>query len=544
MLNITEVENNTKTMVDKLKVTLQGFGLLNSASEHKIITSAFLYKFLNDKFLYEIRKTKPEFKNETNLEKKLNELSDDKYELLLMKLPANTAKLKREYFLSNLFNNKNKSNFHEIFDDTLTGIANDNIDIFSVHTGSGDKIKLFDQLSVYVTDTTKKDDFCRSLVDDLIEFSFENIFEQKYDFFSKIFEYLIKDYNKDSGEYAEYYTPQAIASIIAKIMVKPGDKNVTIYDPAAGSGTLVLAVAHEIGENNCSIFTQDISQKSNEFLRLNLILNNLVHSLQNVVHDNTLTNPKHLDSKDKNKLATFHYIVSNPPFKSNFSKDRDALAGEKHAKRFFAGVPKIPNAKKESMAIYLCFIQHILYSLKDGGKAAVVVPTGFLTAQAGIEKKIREHIVNNHWLRGVVSMPSNIFANTGTNVSILFIDKTNQDGDVLLVNASKLGEKVKVGKNQKTVLSQEELDKIVNTFVEHKIEEDFSVSVTYDQIKEKNYSFSAGQYFDVKIEYVELTQEEFNGKMQTYTNNLNKLFAESKSLEDEIRNNLKGLKYE
>ena len=110
--------------------------------------------------------------------------------------------------------------------------------------------------------------------------------------------------------------------------------------------------------------------------------------------------------------------------------------------------------------------------------------------------------------------------------------------------ALNIGEKVKVGKNQKTVLSDTELNKIVKTFTDHIVEEDFSVSVSFDQIKEKNYSFSAGQYFDVKIEYVELTQEEFDAKIQAFTNNLNNLFAENKTLEDEIKKNLKELKYE
>ena len=105
-------------------------------------------------------------------------------------------------------------------------------------------------------------------------------------------------------------------------------------------------------------------------------------------------------------------------------------------------------------------MQHILYSLKDDGKAAIVVPTGFITAQSGIEKKVRQKIIDNHWLKGVISMPSNIFANTGTNVSVIFIDKSNQEGKVMLVDASKLGSKVKDGKNQKTVLSYEEIEKI------------------------------------------------------------------------------------
>ena len=196
------------------------------------------------------------------------------------------------------------------------------------------------------------------------------------------------------------------------------------------------------------------------------------------------------------------------------------------------------------MAIYLCFIQHILYSLKDGGKAAIVVPTGFITAKNTIEKTIRKHIIDNHWLRGVISMPSNIFANTGTNVSVLFIDKTNQEGEVFLMDASKLGKKIKVGKNQKTVLSSEELDDIVKTFINHEVKEDFTVSVSYEQIKEKNYSLSAGQYFDIKIKYIELSQEEFNSKMKAHAENLNNSFKVGKSLEEEIKNILRNIKYE
>ena len=194
------------------------------------------------------------------------------------------------------------------------------------------------------------------------------------------------------------------------------------------------------------------------------------------------------------------------------------------------------------MEIYLCFIQHILYSLKDGGKAAIVVPTGFITAQKGIEKTIRQTIIDNKWLRGVVSMPSNIFANTGTNVSVLFIDKSNTNGEVILIDASKMGHDEKIGDNQKTVLSKDELDKVVNTFLNHIVEEDFSVSITYDQIKEKNYSFSAGQYFDVKIEYVDITQEEYEKMINDFNNDFAKYVEETTQFQKEISEVLKELK--
>lgn len=321
-------------------------------------------------------------------------------------------------------------------------------------------------------------------------------------------------------------------------------RNVSCYDPSAGSGTLLMNVAHAIGENRCSIYTQDISQKSSNLLRLNLILNNLVHSIPNVIQGNTIQHPYHVEStKDGKALKRFDYIVSNPPFKLDFSDYRDELDSKANNERFFAGIPKAPPKDKDKMAIYSLFLQHIIASLKPNGKAAVVVPTGFITAQSGIDKKIREHLVKNKMLAGVVSMPSNIFATTGTNVSILFIDANNK-GKVVLIDASNLGEKIKDGKNQKTVLSYEEEQRIIDVFNFKDAEEGFSVAVDYDDIEAKNYSLSAGQYFDVKIEYVDITPEQFAEKMQGFTSNLESLFSQSRELETEIKKQLAGLKYE
>ena len=553
-MQIENITIRTKRMIDDLKTICANFGLGGSPGEYKIITQVFLYKYLSDKFLYEAKKADPTLANAENIEEALTAMPDDQYEMLTMMLGGSTAKLKKTHYISYLFNHQNDESmrkadgspypFHELFDDTLVDIANCNLDIFSVQTGGEEKIRLFDPISQYVIESAKKPLFCRAIINKLVEFSFADVFEQKYDFFAQIFEYLIKDYNKDFGKYAEYYTPHAIANIIAQIMVQGDVSNVTVYDPAAGSGTLVLALAHQIGEDNCTIFTQDISAKSNEFLRLNLILNNLVHSLGNVVHDDTLIAPRHLNAK-KNGLAQFDYIVSNPPFNMDFSDNRDELASDKHKERFFAGVPNVPKKDKDGMAIYFLFIQHIIYSLAPKGKAAIVVPTGFLTAGSGIPKKIREYLVKERMLRGVISMPSNIFATTGTNVSILFLDRENKDGDVILMDASKLGTKEKVdGKNQRTVLSDDEITRIIDIFNSGKSEDDFCVAVSYADIEAKKLSFSAGQYFEVKIEYVELTPEEFVEKMNGFTVRLDDLFAESRRLEDEIKTQLGRVKYE
>ena len=542
-MNTEQIMTKTKTMIDDLKTVCANFGLGNASSEYKIITEIFLYKFLNDKFLHEVRECDDLYRDSENLEDELSKLSEDDYELLLASLPPATAQLKKEHFISYLFNHKNTEKFDEMFDNTLVDIGNYNIDVFSVKTGSEDKIRLFDALSVYVTERNKRADFCRTMIDKIVDFSFEEAFEHKYDFFATVFEYLIKDYNKDFGKYAEYYTPHSIASIIAKIMVPDGANNVTAYDPAAGSGTLVLALAHEIGEDNCTIYTQDISQKSNEFLRLNLILNNLVHSLSNVVHGNTLLQPEHLNKK-KDGLMKFDYIVSNPPFNMDFSDDRDTLAGENYKERFWAGVPKIPKKKKDSMDIYLLFLQHILFSMKDGGKAGVVVPTGFLTTSTGIQKKIREYIIEHKMLRGAISMPSNIFANTGTNVSILFLDSSKEYDKAILIDASNLGEKIKVdGKNQRTVLRENEITSIIDTFNHEAEIEDFSIYVSYDRIRGNKNSLSASQYFAFKLPEVAMTEEEFGEKVNTTLDEIDATLSTCADLDKQLRDIMGGLKW-
>lgn len=540
-----EFKAKTQELIDSLKSICANYGLGNDGNEFKIITQIFLYKFLNDKFAYEAKKIDEDVAAADKWEEALKAMSADDYDMLQMQMSADTARLEPEHFISTLFNQSNAPDFANLFDDTLIDIAIKNNDIFAVKADDGSKVVLFDRLSTFIANESKRDDFCRAVINKLVEFSFERIFNQKFDFYAGIFEYLIKDYNSNSGgKYAEYFTPHAVARIMAEILVPQAERanirNVTCYDPSAGSGTLLMNVAHAIGEDRCTVYTQDISQKSSNLLRLNLILNNLVRSIPNVIQGNTILHPYH---KDGETLKQFDYIVSNPPFKLDFSDYRDALDSKENKERFFAGIPTIPKKKKESMAIYQLFLQHIIASLKKGGKAAVVVPTGFITANSGIDKKIRQKLVDEKMLAGVVSMPSNIFATTGTNVSILFIDDSN-NGDVVLVDASNLGKKVKEGSTQKTVLSSTEEQQIVKVFSEKQQVDNLSVAVSYEDIKLKNYSLSAGQYFEVKIEYRDITAEQFQEKMQDFNKNLYDLFEKSRELEIEIKEKLSGLEYE
>ena len=538
MNTTVEFESKTKALIDNLKSVCANYGLGNDGNEFKIITQVFLYKFMNDKFIYEMKKLDPSLNDIDNVEDALEAMSQEDFEGLLMLLDTDTAIVKPNQSIASLFKRQNESNFADIFDETFLSIASQNSELFSVVTNTGEKMVLFENLSKYVSDN--RDEFCLAIVNKLVSFSFEKIFNEKFDFFATIFEYLIKDYNTNSGKYAEYFTPHAVSKIMARCLVSEAVDNVSIYDPSAGSGTLLMNLAHVIGEDNCSVYSQDISQKSSNLLRLNLILNGLVHSIPNIVKGNTISDPFH---REKGELSKFDYIVSNPPFKLDFSDYRDDLDTRANSDRFFAGIPKVPSKKKDSMAIYLLFIQHIMHSLSAKGKAAIVVPTGFITAQSGIDKKIRQKLVQEKMLAGVVSMPSNIFATTGTNVSVLFLDKQNNE-DVILIDASGLGETIKEGKNQRTVLTYEEEEKIIETFNKKEAVEDFSVIVSYDDIEEKNYSLNAGQYFEVKIDYIDITKQDFTLKMKEHISNLEAMFEGSNRIETQILSNLKNLDFE
>lgn len=549
------LETKIDEMIDELQGLCSQYGLSNTANEEVVVTSTFLYKFLNDKYMYNLHVFADELGESVDeVLKNENDVLDAFYDAH----PTDVV-FHQEDTIEYLINKTGRKDFSTLFDNALERISNyPENDKFKVSTAGGEKEPLFTKITETIIDRDKRNTFAVSLFSTISEdkFDFSAAFGENFDFYSTIFEYLIKNYNVASDTYAEYFTPQFVSSIIGRILVGMSevkdDKLYEVLDCAAGSGSLVLHLANELGHgqfgNRARVYCQDVSTKSTRFLRLNMMLNGLTESLDNIVQGDSLTSPAqyNVNHDPSSGYKKFDYVTINPPFKMDFSSTRDEIENNwKETDRFFAGVPKKRPKTKKKMPIYLCFIQDVLWRLNDTGRAAIVCPTGFLTAQSGIEIKIRQKLIDNNWLKGVVSMPSNIFANTGTNVSVLFIDKTKSDDDkVILIDASKLGEKRKEGENQRTVLRNDEIEKIIRTFNAREAIENFSVVVTADQIKEKNCSFSAGQYFDVKIEYVEMTADEFDQKMADFENTLNSLFAKGNELEGKIKDSLKELKYE
>src|SRR5690606_6805031 len=179
---------------------------------------------------YEAKKHDTILANAENFQQTIEEMPEEKYKFLMKRIGPDIPKLYPKEMISYLYNNQNQNDFAVIFDGTLRNISINNTEIFSVKSASGAKDKMFDELSQFISDPSQRDAFCKALINKLFEFSFEGMFGEKYDFFATIFEYLIKDYNTDSGgKYAEYYTPHAVARIMASIMVNDKPKGVKVY---------------------------------------------------------------------------------------------------------------------------------------------------------------------------------------------------------------------------------------------------------------------------------------------------------------------------
>lgn len=440
-MDIHALETKIHQMVDDLQGLCSTVGLSNTANEEVVVTSVFLYKFLNDKFMHSLE----EFSKEIDVPVADILKNEDGMLDAFYQYNSKNVAFAYEDTIQYLINRIEQPDFYKQFDEALVRISKyPRNDAFAVETADGEKTALFEPLTEKV-EGRQRNNFAKAIFGIIAQdkFDFSEAFNGGFDFYSSIFEYLIKNYNVASGTYAEYFTPQTVSRIMAKILVGMSDKieAAEIYDGAAGSGSLILHLAHELGYEGdlerAIVYTQDISTKSTRFLRLNMMLNGFSNSLGNIVRGDTLESPAHFNTPHEpdSGLKRFDYITTNPPFKTDFSTTRDRIEQKwSDTNRFFAGIPKIKPKDKDKMEIYLCFLQHALYSLKETGKAAVVVPTGFLTAKSGIELKIRTKMVDEKMLMGAIQMPSNIFANTSTNVSVLFLDKANRHDDVILID--------------------------------------------------------------------------------------------------------------
>lgn len=306
-----------------------------------------------------------------------------------------------------------------------------------------------------------------------IDFAHE---DSEIDVLGDAYEYLISQFAANAGKKAgEFYTPQQVSKILAKIVTVGKNNLKNVYDPTCGSGSLLLRVAKEA--NVRKFYGQELTSTTYNLARMNMLLHDVNYTNFDIKNDNTLEHPQHIGMK-------FEAIVANPPYSANWSADSKFLDDE----RFSAYGKLAPKSKAD-----FAFIQHMIYQLDDNGTMAVVLPHGVLFRGAA-EGVIRKYLIEErNVLDAVIGLPANIFYGTSIPTVILVFKKNRENKDnILFIDASNEFEK---GKNQNN-LTDANVEKIVDTFVKRETIDKYSYVASMEEIKENDYNLNIPRYVD------------------------------------------------
>lgn len=305
-----------------------------------------------------------------------------------------------------------------------------------------------------------------------IDFAHE---DSEIDVLGDAYEYLISQFAANAGKKAgEFYTPQQVSKILAKIVTVGKENLKNVYDPTCGSGSLLLRVAKEA--NVRKFYGQELTSTTYNLARMNMLLHDIEYTNFDIKNDNTLENPQHMGMK-------FEAIVANPPYSANWSADAKFLDDE----RFSAYGKLAPKSKAD-----FAFIQHMIHQLDDNGTMSVVLPHGVLFRGAS-EGVIRKYLIEErNVLDAVIGLPANIFFGTSIPTVILVFKKNRENNDILFIDASNEFEK---GKNQNN-LTDAHVEKIVNTFVKREAIDKYSYVASMDEICENDYNLNIPRYVD------------------------------------------------
>ncbi|HEY9017658.1 type I restriction-modification system subunit M [Thiomicrospira sp.] len=309
---------------------------------------------------------------------------------------------------------------------------------------------------------------------DKVDFQLENA---NADVLGDSYEYLIGQFASGAGKKAgEFYTPQTVSTILAKIVTDNKQYLKSVYDPTCGSGSLLLRVAKEVKEVG-HFYGQELNRTTYNLARMNMILHDVNYRQFSIKQDDTLEHPQHLDKR-------FSAIVANPPFSAHWSANPLFLSDDR-----FSQYGKLAPKTKADFA----FVQHMVYHLDDDGTMAVVLPHGVLFRGAA-EGHIRQYLIEDrNYLDAVIGLPANIFYGTSIPTCILVMKKcrTNPD-DILFIDASNDFEK---GKNQNRLLP-EHIDKIISTYHNRETIEKYSYVAPLSEVKENDYNLNIPRYVD------------------------------------------------
>ena len=321
------------------------------------------------------------------------------------------------------------------------------------------------------------------------------------DILGDAYEYLISQFASSAGKKAgEFYTPQEVSTILARIVTQDKSRLKNVYDPTCGSGSLLLRVSKEADVS--TFYGQELNQTTYNLARMNMILHGVKYDHFDIKQGDSLENDKH-------KKLKFDAVVANPPFSAKWSSDNSFINDER-----FSGYKKLAPKSKADYA----FIQHMIYHLNEEGTLAVVLPHGVLFRGAA-EGSIRKYLIKElNYLDAVIGLPKNIFYGTSIPTCILVFKKYREHKqDILFIDASEHYEKVK---NQNK-LRAEDIDKIVTTYAERKTIDKYSYIATLEEIEENDYNLNIPRYVDTFEEEEPI--------------DLDKLVDELEQIEKEIR---------
>ncbi|HIX02418.1 MAG TPA: type I restriction-modification system subunit M [Candidatus Ligilactobacillus excrementigallinarum] len=376
--------------------------------------------------------------------------------------------------------------------------------------------------------TTSRAKSLTKIVELVDHFTYQD--EEGHDILGDVYEYLIAEFAGNSGKKAgEFYTPHQVSKVLAKLVTieMNNDKDFSVYDPAMGSGSLLLTVDGEVEKKNSNktvnFYGQELNTTTYNLARMNLMMHDVEYQNMTLKNADSLEMdwPDGPDSQGIDHPRMFNAVVENPPYSAHWDNNENKLKDPRF-KPYGALAPK-------TKADY-SFLLHGLYHLKSDGTMAIILPHGVLFRGAK-EGKIRQALIEKNQLDAVIGMPANLFYNTSIPTVILVLKKKRERKDILFIDASKNFEK---GKNQNT-LRDEDIDKIIKAYSERKDIDKFAHVATLDEIEENDFNLNIPRYVDTFEEEPPVDIKKVSQELQDINKKIKETESEFLSMVDELQ---------
>lgn len=466
-------------------------------------------------------------KDAGNISFKYSELSDADAE----QARADLVKTRGFFILpSELFENiRFKAPSDENLNETLEKVFR-NIESSAQGTASENDFKgLFDDLDLNSNklggSVAKRNEMLIKLMNGIGDMNLGNYQDNTIDAFGDAYEFLMGMYASNAGKSGgEYYTPQEVSELLTRLTIVGKTEVNKVYDPACGSGSLLLKFAKILGKDNVRLgfFGQEINITTYNLCRINMFLHDIDYDKFDIAHGDTLTDPKHFDDEP------FEAIVSNPPYSIKWVGEDDATLI--NDPRFSPAGVLAPKSKAD-----MAFIMHSLSWLATNGTAAIVCFPGIMY-RGGKEQKIRSYLIGNNFVDCVIQLPDNLFYGTSIATCIMVLKKSKKDNSTLFIDASK--EYIKITNNNK--LTDENIDNIVRIFSDRQDIQYVSRLVPNKEIAENDYNLSVSQYVEQEDEKEVIDINALNAELEQIVAREDELRKQINTIINNIEGDLNG----